>query len=135
MRACLTRFGQESYDTTTGPLSLKVRMPKAEVIETLVYGCVAWTLVAEQIAKLRTAHRQVLLRVIGVQCRLRADRTTLSYAKALKVTRCESIDTTIRKRRLLLAGAATRQNTGQSPSRVMSGTMAGGTSRTVQDSA
>ena len=52
--------------------------------------------------------------------------TTLSYAKALKKPRCESIETTIRKRRLFFAGAVARQNAGRSPSRVMFAMMTGG---------
>ena len=40
VRAYLKRFAPELYDRTTAPLSLKVRMLKAEVIETLLYGCV-----------------------------------------------------------------------------------------------
>ena len=35
MLACLKRFGPELYDRAAAPLSLKVRMLKAEVIETL----------------------------------------------------------------------------------------------------
>ena len=92
MWACFKRFGPELYDRTTAPLSLKVRMRKAEVIETLLYGCVTWTLSEQHFARLRPAH-QVLLRVIGFQRRQRTDSTTLSYAKALKETRCESIET------------------------------------------
>lgn len=50
------------YDVTTAPLGLKVRVfLKAEVIETLLYGCVTWTLSAKHYAKLPTAHHQVLL--------------------------------------------------------------------------
>ena len=37
------------YDRTTAPL--KVRMLKAEVIETLLYGCVTWTLRAQHFAQ------------------------------------------------------------------------------------
>ena len=124
MWACFRRFGPELYDRTSAPLRLKIRMLKAEVIETLLYGCVTWTLCAKHFAKLRTAHHQVLLRVIGFH--RRPDYTTLSYAKALKKTRCESIETTIRKRRLFFAGAVARQNEGRLPHRVMFGTMAGG---------
>ena len=36
MWACFKRIGPEFYDRTTAPLSLKVRMLKAEVIETLL---------------------------------------------------------------------------------------------------
>ena len=38
MWACFKRFGPELYDGTTASLSLKVRMLKAEVSETLLYG-------------------------------------------------------------------------------------------------
>ena len=67
--ACLRRLGPESYDMTAPRLvSLTVCMLKAEVIGTLLYGCVTWTLSVKLFAKLRTAHHQVLLlRVIGFQ--------------------------------------------------------------------
>ena len=45
--------------------------------------------------------------------------------QALKMTRCESIDTTIRKRRLFFAGGVARQSKERLPSRVMVGTIAG----------
>ena len=66
-------------------------MLEAEVIETLLYGCVTWALSAKYFARLRRVHRQVLLRVTGFQRRKRTDYITLSYAKALEKTRCESI--------------------------------------------
>ena len=37
------------------PFPLEVRMLKAEVMETLLYGCVTWTLGQEYPAELRTA--------------------------------------------------------------------------------
>ena len=102
------------------------------MIETLLYGCVTWTLGAEHCGKLLTVHHQVLLRVIvGFQRRQPADYTTLSNAKALKKTRCESIETTMRKRRLFFAGAAARQNKWRLPllGRVVFATMTGGEGR------
>ena len=83
-----------------------------------------WTFTAKYLAKLRTDH-QVLLRFIGFQRGQRRDHTTRSYAKALKKTRCERIETTIRKRRLFLAAAVARQSKGRLPSRVVFATMAG----------
>lgn len=91
----------------TAQLSLKFRKLKAEVIATLLYGCVTLTLSAKTIAKLRYVHNQVLLRVIDFQRRPRTDHTTLSCAKDLKKTRCESIEATIRKQRLFVAGGMT----------------------------
>ena len=41
--------------------TLEVRMPKAEVKETLLHGCVTWTLRQEHFAELRTAHHNFLL--------------------------------------------------------------------------
>ena len=95
MWACFKQFGPELHDRKTAPISLEVRMLKAEVIEILLYGFVTWTLGADHFGKLRTVHHRVLLRVIDFQRRQRADNTTLSFAKALKNTRCESIETTI----------------------------------------
>ena len=82
LRACPKRLGPGLYDRTTAPHSLKVRMLKAEVTETLLFGCVTWTLGADQhFAKLRTAPYQVLLRAIGFRRRLRIDHTTPSRTR------------------------------------------------------
>ena len=82
-------------------------MLKAEVMENLLYGCVTWTFGKEHFAQPRTAHHMFLLRIIGFQRRQRTDHL-MSYAKALKKAQCESVETTIRKRRLLFAGAVQR---------------------------
>ena len=50
----------------------------------------------------------------------------MSYAKALKKAQCESVETTIRNRRLLFAGAVQRTHNERLTRRVMFGTMAGG---------
>ena len=104
-------------------------MLKAEVIETLMYGCVTWTLSAQHFARLRSTHHRVLLRVIRFQRRQGTGYTTLSYAEALMKARYESIETTIRKRRLFFAGAVTRQSERRLPRRVMLGKMTGGEGR------
>ena len=88
-----------------------------------------WTLSAQHFARLRSAHHQVLLRVNGFQRRQRTDYTNLSYTKALKKTRCDSMKTIIRKRRLSFAGAVARQNQGRLPRRVMLGNMTAGEDR------
>ena len=77
-------------------------------------------------ATLRTAHQKALLRVIGFQRRLRIDHTILSYPKALKMTRWDFIETTIRKRLFFFAVGVARQSMVRLPSRVMFGTIAGG---------
>ena len=82
--------------------TLEVRMLKTEVMETLLYGCVTRTLGEDHFAELRTAHHKLLLRIIGFQRRQRTDHL-MPYAKALKKAQYESVETTIRKRRLLFA--------------------------------
>ena len=101
-RACwmrTRRYLRELYDQPKVALSLKIRMVKAEAIEALLYGCSTWTLRQEHYAKLRTVHHRVLLRIIGAQ-RKRPDQRMASYNRALEITRCESIETTLRTRRL-----------------------------------
>ena len=102
--ACHSRFKRELYDVEAAPFDLKLRMPKAEVMETLLYECVARTPGKEHFAELRTAHHKVLLRVIGFQRRRRTD-LLVWYAKALKKAQCEKVEMTIRTWRLLFAGA------------------------------
>ena len=81
--ACYTRLKRKLHDMEAAPFALKVRMLKAEVMETLLYGCVTWTLGKEHFAELRTAHHRFLLGIIGLQRRQRTDHL-MSYAKALK---------------------------------------------------
>ena len=84
-----------------------------------------WTLGQEHFAELRTAHHNLLLRIIGFQRRQRTDHL-MPYAKALKKAQCESVETTIRKRRILFAGGVQRTTNERLTYRVMFGTLAGG---------
>ena len=133
MRISLKRFGPELYDRTTAPLSLTVRTLKAEAVETLLRGCVTWTHWAEHFEKLRTAHHQVLLRMIAFQRRLCIDHATYPYPKALKMTRCERIETTIRKRRLFFRGAVAWQARSDYSVEFCSGQRLAGTIRDLTD--
>ena len=74
---------------------------------------------------LRRAHHRLLLRVIGYR-RERGTYRQLSYAQALKRTGCQSVEATIRQRRLLFAGAMARQPAGRLPKRPMDGKLVGG---------
>lgn len=92
------------------PRSLKnERMLKAEEMETLLYGCVRWTLGQGRFAELRTAHHYFFLRIIVFQRRQRTDYL-MSYAEAFKKEQCESIEKAIHKRRLLFAGGVQRND-------------------------
>ena len=97
---CIRRYLRELYDLPKVALSLKTRMVRAEAIGALLYGCSTWTLRQKHYAKLRTVHHRVLLHIIGAQ-RKRLDHRMTSYKRALEITGCESIETTLRTRRLL----------------------------------
>ena len=131
-RACwmrIRRYLRELYEQPKVSLSLKTRMVKVEAIEALLYGCSTWTLRRqEHYAKLRTVHHRVLLRIIGAQ-RKRPDHRMTSYNRALEITGCESIETTLRTRRLLWAGMFLRMSCGRLPKRIVFGNLAGAVRR------
>ena len=124
-RACwmrIRRYLRELHDQLKVALSLETRMVKAEAIEALLYGCSTWTLRQEHYAKLRTVHHLVLLHIIGAQ-RKRPDHRMTSYNRALEITRCESIETTLRAKILLWAGMLIRMSSGRLPSESCSETL------------
>ena len=83
-----------------------------------------WTLRKEHYVKLRTVHHRVLLRIIGAQ-RKRPDHWMTSYNRAFEITRCESIETTLRTRRRLWAGTLLRISGGRLPKRIGFGNLEG----------
>ena len=124
-RACwmwISWYLLELYDQPKVTLPLKTPMVKAETIEALLYGCNMWTLRQEPYAKLRIVHHRVLLRIIGVQC-MRPDHRMTSYSRTLKITRCESMETTLRTRRRLWAGTLIRISGGRLLKRIMFGNL------------
>ena len=130
-RACwirIRRYSRELYGQPKVAFSLKTRMIKAEAIKPLLYGCSTWTLRQEHYAKLRTVHNRVLVRIIGAQ-RKRPDHQMTSYNRALEITGCESIETTLRTRRLLWAGTLLRMSGGRLPKRIMFGNLEGAVRR------
>ena len=124
-RACwmrIRRYLRELYDQANVALSLKPRMVKAETIEALLHGRGTWTLCQEYYSTLCAVHHRVLIRTIGAQCKRQNHRTT-SYNRALEITECESIKTTLRTRRLLSAGALIRMSGGRLPNKIMLGNL------------
>ena len=119
------------YDQPEVALSLKTRMVKVEAFEALLYGCSTWTLRQEHYAKLRTVQNRVfLLRIIGTQRKRLDHHRMTSYNRALEITRCESIETALRMRRLLWAGTLIRMMSGgRLPKRIMFGNLEGAVRR------
>ena len=130
-RACwmrIRRYLREIYDQPKVALSLKTRMVNAEAIEALLYRCSTWTLRQKHYVKLRTLHHRVLLRIIGAQ-RKTPDHRMTSYNRALEITGCESIETTLRTRRLLWAGTLLRMSGRRLPKRIVFGNLEGAVRR------
>ena len=115
----------EIYDHAGVRLRLKVRLLKAKVIETLLYGCMTWSPNNLDYDRLRRALHSMLLRCLGWRKGKRDDHT-LSYADALAKTASESIKAIVRKERILLAGFASRMGKKCLPQRVMLGEFVGG---------
>ena len=65
-------------------------------------------------------HVYMLLRILRAWCKS-PNKRILSYKDALQRTECESIETTVRTRRLLLAGTLLRMGDHRLPKRVMLG--------------
>ena len=84
-------------------LWLKVRTLEAEVIETLLYGCVTWSPNKLDYDRLRQVHHFMHLGYLDLRKR-KSDDHTLSYANASAKTNSESIEVTVRNRRTLFAG-------------------------------
>ena len=83
--ACFQRYKMEIYDRPCVHLRSKVRLLKAEVVETLLYGCMTWGPKKPDYDRLRRVHHSMLLRCLGWRKRKRDDHT-LSYAGALAKT-------------------------------------------------
>ena len=57
--ACFQRYEMEIYDRPGVRLRLKVRLLKAEVIETLLYGCMTWSPNKPDLDRLRQVHHSL----------------------------------------------------------------------------
>ena len=82
-------------------------MLRAEVLETMLYGCVTWSPRACHYDTLRRAHHRFLTRYIGWRKQNRVDHP-LSYLDTLIETESESIEATLRRKRILFAGFVAR---------------------------
>ena len=114
------------YNRPSAPLELKIRMLIAEVLETMMYGCVAWTPRACHYDTLHRAHHRFLTRCIGWRKHNRVDHP-ISYLDTFMKTRSESIEATLRRRRrILFARFVARMEDTRLPKYVMFGELVGG---------
>ena len=89
------KYTLELYDRPSAPLELKNRMLRADILETMLYGCVTWSLRAGHYDTLRRAHHRFLSRCIGWRKQNRAE-CPISYLDTLIKTGSESIEATLR---------------------------------------
>ena len=109
------KYTLELYDRPSAPLELKIRMLRAEVLETMLYGYVTWSPRACHYDTLRRAHYRFLTCCIGWRKHNRDDHP-ISYLDTLVKTGSESIEATLRRRRILFAGFVVRMGDTRLPS-------------------
>ena len=119
------KYTLELYDRPSAPLELKLRMLRAEVLETMLYGYVTWSPRACHYDTLRRVHHKFLTHCIGWRKHNRADHP-ISYLDTLIKTGSESIEATLRRRRILFAGFAARMEDTRLPKCMMLGELVGG---------
>jgi hypothetical protein len=100
-------YGKQVFDRSSG-VTLKTKLNLLlEVKESLLCGCQTWALKTEHYKMLRQAHHHMLMRCVGFKKKARTDHV-LSYAKLLRRCKVESIEATMRRRRLVWAGKVLR---------------------------
>ena len=100
-------------------------MLRAEVLETMLYGCITWSPRACHYDKLRRVHHSFLTRCIGWRKHNRAYHP-IPYLETLITTGSESIEVTLRRRWILFAGLVARTEDTRLPKCVMFGELVGG---------
>ena len=113
----LRKYSRQFYDrpVTVVPLDLKAKLLRSEALKAFLYSCGIWTLRKKDYDKLRTHHHRMLLRCIDFQKKKRTDHL-LSYRLALEKSGRESIETTVHRRRLVLAASILRLGNHRLPS-------------------
>ena len=101
-------------------------VPRAEVLETMLYGCVTWSPRACPHDTLRRANHSLLACCIGWRKNNHTDHTIFYLDKLMK-TGSESIEAVMRRRRILFAGFVARMDDTRLPKCVVFGELVGGT--------
>ena len=99
-------------------------MLRAEVLETMLYGCVTWSPRPCHYDTLRRAHRRFLTCCIDWPNQNRVDHL-IFYLDTLIKMGSESIEATLRRRRILFAEFVARMEDTRLPKCVMFGELKG----------
>ena len=108
------------YDQPEGKASLlllKARMVKSKPVETLLYICATRTPLKDH-NKIRTL--RILLRILEARCKS-SNTSIRSYNDGVQRVGCETIEPTVRTRKLLWSGALLRMGDHMLPKSIMSG--------------
>ena len=119
------KYTLELYDRLSALLELKVRMLRAEIFGTMLYGCVTWSTRACRYDTLRQARHSFLARCIGWRNNNRTDHP-ISYLGTLMKTGIESTEAIMRRRWILFVGFVARMEDTRLPKCVMFGELMGG---------
>ena len=126
------KYTLELYDQPSAPLKLKTRTLKAEVLKTMLYGCVTWSPRACHYDTLRRTHHRLLTRCIDWRKHNRAVHP-ISYLVTLIKTGSKSIEANLRRRRILFTGFVARIEDTRLPKCLMFGTLVGGAGSVGQE--
>ena len=105
----------------------KMRLYRALVLSTLLYGCESWTMTAETTKRVRTFETKCFRRMLGISW---SDRNTNDFVRAQVTSRAgpqEPLLATIKRRKLTWFGHVTRHNS--LPKTILQGTLEGGRKR------
>ena len=112
------KYTLELYDRPSAPLELNIRMSRAEVLGTTLYGCVTWSSRSCQDDTLQRAHHSFLTRWSGRRGNNQTEDTLMK-------TGSESVDRMMRRRRILFAGFVARMEDTRLPNCAMFGRVMG----------
>ena len=119
------KYTLELYARPSALLELEIRMPKAEVLKTMMYGCVSWSPRAYHYETFRRTNYSFLTRCTGSRNNNRTDHQTF-YLDTFTKTGSENIDAIMCRRPILFAGFVARIENTRLPKCVMFGEPDGG---------
>ena len=119
------KYSVELYDRPSAPLEIKIWMLRAEILETMLCGCVTWSPRACHYDALRRAHHSFLTRCLGWRKNNGTDHP-IYYLGTLMKAGSESIEAIVHRRRILFAGFVARVEDTRLPKCVMFEELVGG---------
>ena len=117
----------ELYDRPSAPLECKIPMPRAEVLEIMLYDCVIWSPRACHYDMLYRSHHSFLTHCIGWQKNISTDHPISYLDTLLMKTGSESIEAVVCRRRSPFTGFMERIENTRLSKYVLFGELVGGT--------